>query len=326
MLEDAYEALLQREITPEVVPGTTAVLIRFPVPGPVRAVLRCEDRLLLFIKFEHRPGGWAVPRVSLAPSQERDFSVVTQFWRSQAQPPSTDQTTLCYTKALLLAIANDMDVAFLMDRPGLAAERVRDRISVQDENFAGVFRMPMDVKKVDVEVAEIVGEAMGVMGGRMVRNAVLRAVDVVEGNLRRLGERCYLCGTRHRPQPEVPVPLPCCNYLCRFRSCNTMYVNLYSEIKSRPLVVQLLMRLAHSAISSYRAEIIFTPTPPGLEMRSLQMLFSQLPTVEDMSACENEASIKAAIQEQGKRTRESSSTTVELSSCNSRSASFKRGL
>eukprot|EP00803_Ostreobium_quekettii_P000457 evm.model.scf_41.6 EVM.evm.TU.scf_41.6 scf_41:185864-188886(+) len=300
-LEDAYDALLRRGITAELVPGSPALLMHLPVHEGSRGVLACDEWIGVFARFERIPGGWAPPRVALSP-EEGTGSAVARYWRAFGGWPAVSDTTgICYVKALMMSVRNDLEVVFLAEAPGLAAERVRERLSVQSENYAGVFQLPADTREVGEAVKEIVAESLGVLGTRSRRNAVAMLADVLTSNLRRLGERCYLCGARHRPAVEAGVPMPCCNDLCRFRSCDTMYVNLYSDVKRRPLVVQLLMRLALSAVESGRGDKIFNPAPPGLDLQRLGKIISKLPPMDELSDCTNEAEVKDVMRKAGRR-------------------------
>ena len=217
MLQDVYDLILERGVTPEMVPGSNTLLLWFAVPEPVKNVLNCPLELGFFVKFgcPGPSGVWPTPKVSLAPDAggAGERSLVARCARSfSGYPPVEDQTSLRYVKPLLMAIRNDMEVVCLRERPQEALNRVWERLSFLSENYAGVFEMRQDMEKVAM-VEEILADALASV--KPTKNIVRIVVEVVAHNIKCIGERCYLCGVRHGQPLETQVPLPCCNDLCR---------------------------------------------------------------------------------------------------------------
>ena len=80
-----------------------------------------------------------------------------------------------------------------------------------------------------------------------------------------------------------------------------MYIDLFSELTERPETVELLTILALEACSSSRAELIFTPTPPGIDVKTMAEVIRKLCPLEDLNYCSCEADVRALLDSRDRR-------------------------
>lgn len=224
-LEDALADVLESDGALEYVRSDT-VRISVRVPERVRASILAgksgETPENLFFFFD--VPNW---QVRLEP-----------FWESQMTLEGkllcaircgllvADSSPYFYLKPLVQWVMNDLELVGLLrcgcsgsGEPSTEAveevrSRVVSRLSQGSETFAGLFALEEDREQVEV-VADILNAVMESYRVCRSRNVITCAFRVIQHNLDRFGEKCYLCGVGHVPPGLQTMPMPCCNSLCR---------------------------------------------------------------------------------------------------------------